>query len=168
MKYLRFCFILFLLFIISILTGCAAPEMVIRQTAQIKLNQYTDFYFKTESGIAEDITEELVQLESEVSKKVSALNKFQHFELGIPKETKPNIISAKAVITKINKVSGLATFFIGVFAGREQITIEITFTDAATGKNVCAFTVNEGSAKISATIDFAAEKIAETILQNYQ
>lgn len=155
------------------LIGCASSVLLIRKPLETKLNQYSNFIFSAETSVAEDVNEEITDLEVTVINRVKGLNLFKSTELGDGKNAKEGSLIIKAVITDINKVSGTARFFLGAFAGKASMTIDVSFIDAKTGNSIGEFNITGKSGGTgyaggtSEAIEMTADKIAEVISQNY-
>jgi hypothetical protein len=163
------------LFSLSIfLSGCASSQMQVRQPFETKLGSYSNFMFYTESAVADDVTEEITWLETEVISRVNELNLFSKTELGKGTGSPSGTLLVKAVIKEINKVSGVERFFLGAFAGNAALVTEITFSDGNTGKTLGVFDLSgeSGTSGVSGGTDAAiievAQGIADLISQNYK
>lgn len=164
--------ILFTIFI----TACASSELLIKKPLEVKLNQYTNFVFQAKSSVADDVSGEITDLEAAAIKRVQELKLFKTTELGdsVKVNNAEGTLFVKAVITDINKVSGLTRFLIGAFAGKASMTIDVSFIDAKTGKSIGEFSITGKSGGTgyaggtSEAIDMTVNKIVEVVSQNYQ
>lgn len=162
-----------LLTLVAIIVGCASSELVVRKPLETKLNQYSKFIFNAESNVTEDVAEEIASLEELAINRVIELNLFKTTELGSGENADDGSLVVKAVITEINKVSGLTRFLIGAFAGKASMTIDITFHDAKTGVLLGEYDItgkSGGTGYAGGTneaISMAVDKIAEVLSQNY-
>jgi len=153
--------------------SCASSELLTKKPLETKLNQYSNFVFFAETNVAEDVTEEITDLEVTVMDRVKELNLFASTELGDSTNAKEGSLIVKAIITDINKVSGLTRFLIGAFAGQASMTIDVSFIDAKTGNSIGEFSIKgeSGGTGVSGgtseAIEMTADKIAEVISQNY-
>ena len=158
-----------------ILIACgASSELSIEKPLETKLNQYSIFIFSAESSVAEDVKEEIIVLEKAVMDRVKDLNLFNSTVFGYGKNANEESLIVRAVITEINKVSGLSRLLIGAFAGSASMTIDVSFIDAKTGNSIAEFNITGESGSTgysggtSEAIEMTAEKIAEVISENFE
>lgn len=151
-----------------LLIGCATPEFIIQQQPEVKFSQFNEVYFVAESNVTEDVADAITEIETKVAESINKTKLFSLFQLGEPKEKKSNQLLIKATIAEFNEVSVGARILIGIFAGSDKITLDVSFIDFSTGKQIASLLGKEGSADISKTIEETANKIAEIITTNYK
>jgi hypothetical protein len=124
-----------------LLAACGGSQLTAVQPFEQPLSHYQKVYFSAEPMVAEDVTEQLSDLEEEVIKQLNKLGVFETTMLGKCSDSCVNTLNVHAVITHIRKVSGASRFFGGAFAGKASMTTEVTFTDAATGGILGVYTI---------------------------
>jgi|GEM_PF-5877427 len=157
-----------------LLAGCGGSQLTALHPFEQPLNHYQNVCFSGEPMVAEDITEQLSDLEAEVIKQLNKLAMFETIMLGTCSDSCVNTINVHAAITHIRKVSGAGRFFGGAFAGKASMTAEVTFSDAATDNILGVYTITgkSGGTGYSGGTESAVSRTAESIVkiieENYQ
>ena len=123
-----------------------------------------------EPAIAEDISNEISDLEERVLKKLNKLGLFADTRLGRCPDTCANAVGVEAVIPGIKKVGGAARFFLGAFAGSAKMTANITFIEVATGAVIGTYEVvgDSGSSGASGDTNSVVRGAADEIVKLIQ
>ena len=129
----------------AVVAGCGGTKLTVIQTLEQPLTKYRTLYFAVEPAVAEDISQEVSDLEVRVIDKLNKLELFETTRLGRCPDTCANTVAIEAVITDINKVSGGKRFWLGAFAGNAKMTANVTFIDATTGDVIGLYTVTGDS-----------------------
>ena len=154
---------LFSIIVIIFFSGCGGSSMTVQQPIEKSLTPFSNFLFYCESNVAEDVTEEITELEAEVAKEVKTLAVFDSIMLGDTEEVTDGTLKVKATIQQIDKVSGAERFFLGAFAGSASMTIDVLFSDAATGETLGAFSIT-GESGGTGLSGGTSEAITETAI----
>ena len=165
---------LIVVFILALLfAGCGGSTMEVKQPLEKSLSPFTHFAFSCETNVAEDVTEEITELEERVAEEVKSLALFDSVELGSDKEFPPGTLQVTATIMEIEKVSEGERFLLGAFAGQASMTIDVIFEDAATGETLGSFSITGESGGTglsggtSQAIDETATAIRDLIREHY-
>jgi hypothetical protein len=157
------------------LSGCAArSQLVSVQPVVTDLGTYSSVVLWVQSGVADDVEQEMSDLEGLTLSRIKALNLVEDVQLGEGIGGQPGTLIVKATISEMKKVSGTRRVLLGAFAGRASMTTEILLVDAATGKTLGSFSVTgqSGGAGVSGgtsdAVQKAAQGIADIIAQNYK
>lgn len=166
MKSLKLPLIL-LTIIMSILAGCAGSQLVIQQPMEMKLGSFSKLHFMAESSVAEDVTQEITQLEERVISKLKKLDHFKDVQLGNVTDSSVGTLQVEATITEIKKVSETTRFFAGAFAGKASVLVEVAFNDLAAEKTIGSYSVKGKSSGtgVSGGTREAVWKTADAIVE---
>ncbi|UCC38605.1 MAG: hypothetical protein JSV96_12320 [Candidatus Aminicenantes bacterium] len=164
-----------LLIFMAAFAGCTATSQMKPNLAlNTGHNQYPVCAFSVESNVNEDLDKELIELKSEILKRVSHLNIFRSIQFTKDYEKAEGCLLVVVSISEIKKLSGSKRFFLGAMAARAKIKADITFIDAAAQETIGSYTVtgksggSDFSGGTGEAIRKTAEAIVEIIQENYK
>jgi len=133
-------------------------------------NKYPVCTFSVESTVNEDLDKELIELKSEILKRVSHLDIFRNIQFTKDYEKAEGCLLVIVSISEIKKVSGSKRFSLGTMAGRAKIKADITFIDAAEQETIGSYTITgkSGNSDFSGGTGEAIRKTAEAVVEIIQ
>jgi hypothetical protein len=159
---------------IAAFAGCSATSQTKPNFALATgQNKYPVCAFSVESNLNEDLDKELIELKSEILKRVSHLDIFRSIQFTKEYEKEEGCLLVVVSISEIKKVSGAKRFSLGAIAGRAKIKADITFIDAAAQETIGSYTVtgksgnSDYSGGTGEAIRKTAEAVVEIIQENY-
>jgi hypothetical protein len=141
MKFLKQALYLCVVLLMILLSGCASGRTSVIMPIEQRLNPFMSVHFAAESNLAEDVTEQLSELEEVF---VERLKKELMFDKVLLKGCETDCEKAliiKALVTDIKKVSGTKRFFAGAFAGKARMTAQVKFIDGGSGSEIGVYMV---------------------------
>jgi hypothetical protein len=119
-----------------------------------------------ESNVAEDISQEISDLEVELVDRFRALDGVTQVTLGGLPAKHADVLLVEVSISEIRKVSRARRFFLGDMAGRASMTADVEFIDGNTGVVLGHYQIigRSGNNEFTGVTGKAVEKTAEAIL----
>lgn len=152
--------------------GCGGSAITALHPMERAIAPNSTVYFSARTAIAEDVKEEMVELEAEVSSKLLKAAVFKTVYLGECTDSCENTLNIQGVITDIHKVSSSQRFWGGAFAGKARLNVDLIICDAVSGDTLGVYEVegkSGGTGLAGGTgtaLDRTAKEIAE-LLQSY-
>jgi hypothetical protein len=150
-----------------LLVGCGGITMTDIRTLQQPLTNYQALYFSVRPDVGENIDDQMMKLEETVLKQINKRKLFDKVRLGNCIDSCSRAIIVTTTITEVNKVSGTARFFIGMFAGNATMTAEVVFVDALSGDTIGVYSITgkSGSSGFSGNTGSVTKGIAKKIVK---
>ena len=150
-----------------LLLGCAGSQVLVVRPFEGKLAPYSTLYFSTASSVFEDVTQEMTDLEEEVTSQVRELGMFDNVWLGPCSENCDGVLQVNAEVTKVKKIGGTKRFMMGAFAGKASMTVTVVFLEPASLNTLGTYAVTgkSGGTGMSGGTKSAVGKTAQAIVQ---
>lgn len=147
-------------------SACSArSSLVTTQPTQADLRGYTTLALVVDSTVAEDVQQETTAVAVRTLERLESGSRFQTVRLADTTEADPGTLLVRATVTKVRKVGAGTRFLAGAFAGRANLTLDVSLIDAASGKVLGTHTVvgESGGTGLSGGTNDAVDKAAEAM-----
>lgn len=153
-----------------ILIGCGGSNITVIRPMETNLPQDQTVYFSAESGVPEDVSEELVNFEHWMALELTEKAVFDSVALGVCQDSCANVLNLKAVVIDIKKVSSSQRFWGGMFAGKASMSADLFVMDATTGDTLGIYQVTgkSGGTGMSGGTDSAVYATVKAMVELLQ
>jgi len=151
----------------AIVMGCGYSRNFPVEPLQQNLTAYKQVFFSAQTGLAEDISDQIKYMEERTLKKLNGTKLFQETAIGDCQVNCNGVLLVKAEITDIKKVSEGARFFLGMFAGSAWIKAKVSLVEASTARVIGTYDIegNSGSSGFSGGTNSAINKAVDEIVK---
>ncbi len=156
-----------LLPVLALLASCASFSTI----PVLNMEHRSDFPYErivldVNPATAEDVMEQTTDLQIRVVEELDEIAQIPEVRLAHPDVAPGNALVVQVSIQRMRKVSGVARFFFGAFAGKASMTTGVTFVDANTNETLGIYEITgkSGGSGMSGGTDDAVVQAAEGIV----